>query len=120
MPTIDLNTLRDAFENQPVGGTGEPLPDGSKRTVTIQVKLIEGEEVTAKSGKEYIRMEVTYKDVARQQTASKKVAMFDREQAGVVLSMEPGKEYDVEMEKRNGYWNWIAATEVPQQSPQKA
>lgn len=112
MPSINLNELRDQYEEQGAAGAGEPLPDGSTRTKRIKVKMIEGDEAVSSRGNKYIRIEVVYTDVERNATATKTAALFDREQAETILSMEPGKEYDVDMEKRDGYWKWLSAEAV--------
>jgi len=112
MSQINLADLQAAFEESKTK-TAEPKPDGTLRDVTILVKDITGETKTAqKSGNEYIQIILEYRNLDFDRLEEKKVAMFDTEQAEVVLGLEVKKTYKVSQIKRNGYWVWTGAEAV--------
>jgi hypothetical protein len=73
---------------------------------------------TSKSGKAYSQIEVTYKDLDKDQTKSKKLMSFDKALYNLFVEATPGQTYNVTVEKEGEFWNWKSATSGAGASPE--
>lgn len=71
----------------------------------------------SKNGKSYSQIEVTYKDLDKDQTKSKKLMSFDKVLYQTFCDATPGQTYNITVEKEGDFWNWKAATSGAVNSP---
>lgn len=69
------------------------------------------EEKVGKTGKTYAQIEVFYKD-DQGRAKSKKIFNFAREVFPTVAKASPGEVYEVKLEKKGDFWEWIAIQRV--------
>lgn len=69
------------------------------------------EEKVGKTGKTYAQVEVFYKD-DQGRAKSKKIMNFARDVFPIVARASPGEVYDVKLEKKGDFWEWIAIQKV--------
>lgn len=75
----------------------------------IQIQFI---DVSVEDKGKYKMAEVTYKDLAKGQTSSKKLMSFNNATVyKTLVDAKKGEVYTIEMQKNDkGYWDWIAAS----------
>lgn len=75
----------------------------------IQIQFI---DVSVEDKGKYKMAEVTFKDIAKGQTSSKKLMSFNNPAVyKTLVDAKKGEVYSIEMQKNDkGYWDWIAAT----------
>lgn len=69
------------------------------------------EEKVGKTGKTYAQVEVFYKD-DQGRAKSKKIMNFARDVFPTVAKASPGEVYEVKLEKKGDFWEWIAINKV--------
>lgn len=75
----------------------------------IQIQFI---DVSVEDKGKYKMAEVTFKDIAKGQTSSKKLMSFSNPAVyKTIVDAKKGEVYAIEMQKNEkGYWDWIGAT----------
>jgi hypothetical protein len=72
----------------------------------------------SKNGKSYSQIEVTYKDLDKDQTKSKKLMSFDKALYQTFCDASPGQTYNVTVEKEGEFWNWKSVTSGASATPE--
>ncbi len=110
MPNMTIAEIQEALNAATKGS--EPKPDGSERVVNILVKDITGSKKMSKKGNEYVQILCEYRNLDYDKLEEKRVAVFDREQAKLILGLEPGTSYAIKQVKTEGYWVWKSAEAI--------